>query len=62
MELTYKKKDTYQIICDEKGYAGVCNIIENLDIFSDKIYLVSTSTSQEIPLEKMKKIVSEIKE
>ena len=62
MELTYKKKDTYQIICDEKGYVGVCLLIENIDIYSDKNYLVSTSTSQEIPLEKMKKIVSELKE
>lgn len=36
MKLTYEKK-TYQIICDKRGCVGVCNLIENIDVFSEKI-------------------------
>lgn len=61
MELSYKQKNTYQIICDDKGYAGCCYVVNNIDIYADKVYMVSTNTQTQISLDEMKKIISQIK-
>jgi len=61
MELTYKQKYTYNIACDPKGYNLACYIITTTEIYGDKNYLSSSSSAQEIPLDRMKKIVSELK-
>ena len=61
MNLTYNQKQTYQILCDNSGLVGCCYQITNIDIFGDGVYMVSTTTQQQITLDDMKKIVVKLK-
>lgn len=61
MELTYKQKNSYSILCDSKGYCSACYSITTTEIYGDNTYLASSSSSEEISLDKMKKIIEELK-
>lgn len=61
MELTYKQKNTYQVLCDEKGYVACCYTITTVDIYADKVYMVSTNNQMQISLDEMKKNIEELK-
>ncbi len=61
MQLTYNQKYTYNILCDIKGLCGVCYKVTTIDVFGDNVYLSSSSSTEEIPLDKMKKIIQDLK-
>lgn len=61
MQLTYNQKNNYNIICDSKGYCLACYINTCTEIFGDKVYLASSSFTEEISFDKMKKIIEELK-
>lgn len=62
MNLTYDQKQTYQCICDSKGYCVCCYILTTTDIYADNVYLASSSKTEEIPIDHMKKIISQLKD
>ncbi len=61
MKLTYDQKQTYQCICDPKGYCICCYVLTITDVYSDGVYMASSTKTQEIHLDKMKNIISELK-
>ncbi len=61
MELSYIQKKSYNIICDPNGYCSLCNIITVTEIYGDKVFLASSTSSEEYPFEKMKKVIEELK-
>lgn len=61
MDITYNQTNTYQILCDEKGYSSACYIITTTNIFGDKKFLSSSNAQTQVPLDKMKKIVADLK-
>ena len=61
MDLTYDQKQTYQCICDSNGYCICCYVVTTTDVYADKVYMASTNKTEEVPLDNMKKIISELK-
>ena len=62
MELTYDQKHTYQFICNSKGSCICCNLITTTDFYGDKNYMASTNKSEQVPFEKMKEYIKDLKE
>lgn len=62
MDITCVQKQTYEICCDAQGYCAGCTVITTSDIYGDRKYMSTSMAAKPISLEKMKKIVEELKQ